>query len=72
MNSLSRRCAKRVRRTAVRGELDPDTDRETRKKLLRASSATKALVPGKHLASPSSGRVFPAEDGYRFVSEAGQ
>ncbi len=55
----------------ARGDLDPDTARKTRKELLRACSATNALVLGTHIAGSSAGRVLPDGDGYRFTPEPG-
>lgn len=51
----------------ARGDVDPDTARATRSRLLAAAATTDALVLGTHFAGTGAGRILSTEDGYRFA-----
>lgn len=53
----------------ARGDVDPDTARSTRSKLLKTAATTNALLLGTHFAGPTAGRVIASADGYRFTPE---
>jgi glyoxylase-like metal-dependent hydrolase (beta-lactamase superfamily II) len=53
----------------ARGDVDPDTARATRSRLLAAAATTNALVLGTYFAGTAAGRVLSTEDGYRFAPE---